>query len=66
MHHLARKNLLALNIRQMQQKYPVKYGFLPPSWVLPDDIKDFASFFSVSQPFLIARRTTGKRIRPTS
>ncbi|CAK0865338.1 unnamed protein product [Prorocentrum cordatum] len=35
---LARKTRLARNMSRMQRIFPKEYNFLPPTWVLPDDL----------------------------
>lgn len=46
MHTLARKNLLARNLQAMQRKCPDDYDFFPPTWILPQDAKDFKLQFN--------------------
>ena len=46
MHTLARKNLLARNLQAMQRKCPEEYDFFPPTWILPQDAKDFKIQFN--------------------
>jgi len=42
---LARKTRLARNMSRMQRLFPKEYNFLPPTWVLPDDIGDLEKQF---------------------
>eukprot|EP00928_Gymnodinium_smaydae_P054342 TRINITY_DN3812_c0_g2_i1.p1 TRINITY_DN3812_c0_g2~~TRINITY_DN3812_c0_g2_i1.p1 ORF type:complete len:687 (-),score=62.93 TRINITY_DN3812_c0_g2_i1:76-2136(-) len=35
---LARKTRLARNMCRMQRMFPTEYNFIPPTWVLPDDL----------------------------
>jgi len=45
---LARKTRLARNMSRMQRLFPKEYQFLPPTWVLPDDIGDLEKQFGDS------------------
>lgn len=42
---LARKTRLARNMSRMQRLFPKEYQFLPPTWVLPDDMGDLEKRF---------------------
>jgi len=42
---LARKSRLARNMSRMMRSFPVEYRFIPPTWVLPDDIGDLTKRF---------------------
>lgn len=42
---LARKSRLARNMARMQRIFPKEYTFIPPTWVLPDDIADLERRF---------------------
>mmetsp|Transcript_107783 Transcript_107783/g.300433 ORF Transcript_107783/g.300433 Transcript_107783/m.300433 type:complete len:709 (+) Transcript_107783:151-2277(+) len=42
---LARKTRLARNMSRMQRIFPKEYQFLPPTWVLPDDLGDLEKQF---------------------
>lgn len=46
---LARKTRLARNMARMQKLFPAEYRFIPPTWVLPDDINDLERRFGDSQ-----------------
>jgi len=37
---LARKSRLARNMARMMRAFPESYRFIPPTWVLPDDVGD--------------------------
>jgi len=41
MYVLARKNLLAKNLINMQRAMPDQFDFFPPTWILPSDSKGF-------------------------
>jgi len=45
---LARKTRLARNMARMQRLFPKEYQFLPPTWVLPDDLGDLEKQFGDS------------------
>mmetsp|Transcript_16997 Transcript_16997/g.31838 ORF Transcript_16997/g.31838 Transcript_16997/m.31838 type:complete len:840 (-) Transcript_16997:141-2660(-) len=45
---LARKSRLARNISRMQRLFPKEYQFIPPTWVLPDDVGDLEKRFDSS------------------
>jgi hypothetical protein len=42
---LARKTRLARNMGRMQRLFPAEYRFIPPTWVLPDDLGDLERKF---------------------
>lgn len=42
---LARKTRLARNMARMQRLFPKEYQFIPPTWVLPDDLGDLEKQF---------------------
>lgn len=46
MYVLARKNLLAKNLINMQKALPDHYDFFPPTWILPADAKNFREQFN--------------------
>ena len=46
MYVLARKNLLARNLQNMQQVLPNDYDFFPNTWILPQDSKSFKEQFN--------------------
>jgi len=43
---LARKTRLARNMARMQRHFPKEYQFIPPTWVLPDDLCHLEKRFS--------------------
>lgn len=43
---LARKTRLAKNMARMQRVFPEAYRFIPPTWVLPDDLGDLERRFA--------------------
>jgi len=43
---LARKNLLARNLQNMQSVLPNDYDFFPNTWILPQDSKSFKEQFN--------------------
>lgn len=43
---LARKNLLARNLMNMQKAMPSEYDFFPQTWILPSDSKSFKDQFN--------------------
>lgn len=43
---LARKNLLAQNLQNMQYMMPEEYDFFPKTWILPQDSKNFKEQFN--------------------
>ena len=43
---LARKNLLARNLQNMQKVLPDEYDFFPQTWILPADSKSFKDQFN--------------------
>lgn len=47
-HFLARKTRLARNITRMQRLFPKDYLFMPPTWVIPDDLSDLEKRFGES------------------
>jgi len=46
---LARKTRLARNMTRMQRLFPAAYRFVPPTWVIPDDLTDLEKRFGNSQ-----------------
>ena len=38
---IARKNLLARNLGNMQAVMPTEFDFFPKTWILPSDSKNF-------------------------
>lgn len=45
---LARKSRLARNLLRMQRILPKEFSFIPPTWVLPDDLSDLSKRFGSS------------------
>mmetsp|Transcript_110554 Transcript_110554/g.174168 ORF Transcript_110554/g.174168 Transcript_110554/m.174168 type:complete len:773 (+) Transcript_110554:172-2490(+) len=45
---LARKSRLARNLCRMQRILPKEFSFIPPTWVLPDDLSDLSKRFGSS------------------
>ncbi len=39
-YHIARKTLLAKNLKRLQKSYPNEFNFFPRSWILPKEIND--------------------------
>ncbi|CAE8613182.1 unnamed protein product [Polarella glacialis] len=46
---LARKTRLARNMARVAKLFPAEYRFLPPTWVLPDDLADLERRFGDSK-----------------
>jgi tubulin polyglutamylase TTLL6/13 len=45
---LARKTRLARNMCRMMRSFPESYRFIPPTWVLPEDVNDLTKRFDSS------------------
>jgi hypothetical protein len=41
MDHFAKKNIFCVIISRLQRFFPVDYKFMPDSFLLPDEIRDF-------------------------
>jgi len=49
MNALARKNMLAKNLKALQTEFPNEFNFFPKTWILPADLKDFKAQFNAKK-----------------
>lgn len=49
MYVISRKNNLAFNLNRMQRHFSKEYSFYPKTWVVPSEMADFRSQFSVKK-----------------
>jgi tubulin polyglutamylase TTLL6/13 len=45
MQSIARKNLLAINLKRLQAQFPGRFDFVPDTWLLPSEYAEFRAYY---------------------
>ena len=44
MYNIARKNTLAIHLRQFRKEFPDHYNFFPRTWLYPQNLKELQEY----------------------